>query len=548
MRQYVWLARSRSIRLLMTAWGACYAGDLAAFTAASVYAYRMGGIGLVGALGLARGLSSALLVPLIGSWSDRVPRERQLIASVVPRALLLGAAGGAMAGNGKAVIVIVLVAVEGGLASVFPQVQAALLPWLARTPDELTGANTAASVVQSAATLGGPAMAGGLLALGTAQAAMLASCALVAAAALLLAGVRPLSSAAVPVPKAGLVKQLTRDIAAGWEAGIRRPGALALTIPAAAQTFARGVLSVLTVVIAMDLFRLGPAGVGWLIAVPGVGGLLGGPVAALLVRDNRVARCFAGGVAGWGVPMILLAFAHAQYWPSLMFGAIGVAGVVDDTGVYSALQQVIPARLTGRALAVRQAVLLLSMGAGSAVAPVLMHLWGARGTLLATGALLVLTAAAFVPRLTAIDRTIAGAGPDLALLRRVSFFGPLPFAVVEHLASTLQVATYEPGDVIIREGEPGEHFYLIAAGRASAGKGSEHLSEMGPGDSFGEIALLRNIPRTATVTAISNLEVRILARDEFLAAATGNPESVCGADEVVSTRLSASEGYDAVLN
>jgi MFS family permease len=532
----MWLARNRPIRLLLTAWGACYASDLAAFTAASVYAYRTGGAGLVGIFGLARGLSGALLVPLVTSWSDRVRRERLLIASVVPRAVLLGAAGAAMADGGQAVLVIVLVSLAAGLASVFRQVQAALLPWLARTPDELTQANTAASMVQSAAMVGGPVVAAALLAVGTAQAAMLAACGLVAFGAVLLTGVRPLSSA-VPVPAHRPVRQLRLDLAAGWQNGVRRPGVRALAVPAAVQTFGRGVLNVLTVVIALDLFGLGQAGVGWLGALPGLGGLIGAPLVVLLVRDKRVARSFAGGVAGWGVPMIVLAFAHARYWPLLMFGFIGVANVVDDAGVYSALQQVIPPRYTGRAMGVRRAVLLLSMGLGSAVAPVLIHAWGARGTLLATGLLLAVVAALSMPSLAAIDRKIADPGPDLALLRRVSFFGPLPFALVEHLSSELQPAVYEPGDVIIREGEPGDRFYLIADGWARACKDGGQLREMGPGDSFGEIALLRRIPRTATVTAITRLEVRSLAREEFLAAVTGNPESVQSADEVVSTRL-----------
>jgi Cyclic nucleotide-binding domain len=320
----------------------------------------------------------------------------------------------------------VLAGLEGGLARAFHQVQAALLPWLARTPDELTSANTAA-------------------------------CGLVAVAAVLLTGVRPLASHAPP------------------------------------QAAGRG--------------------------------LLVGPLAVLLVRGKRVARSFAAGVAGWGVPMILLAFAHAPYWPYLMFGAIGVANVFDDVGVYSSPQQVIPPRLMGRALGVRRGVLLLSMGLGSAVTPLLIDAWGARGTLIATGLLPVVSAAVYLPRLTAIDGRISAPGPDLALLRQVPFFRPLPFAIVEHLASELQSATYEPGDVIIREGEPGDRFYIIAAGRARAAKEGKQLREMGEGESFGEIALLRRIPRTATVTALSRLEARILAREEFLAAVTGSPEA-----------------------
>ena len=538
MRHFTWRSRSKPILLLLVAWGLSYAGDLAAFTAASVYAYRTGGAGLVGILGLAKALPGAFLVPLVTSGSDRVRRERLLIATVVPRALLLGAAAAAMTGDGQGVLVVVLVGLEGGLASAFRQVQAALLPWLARTPDELTSANTAVSVLQSAAMVGGPAIAAALLAIGTAQSAMLVAFGFVAVAALLLAGVRPLSSQP-PARTAGRLKQFKRDMVAGFEAGVRQRDAMALSVPAAAQTFARGVLNVLTVVIAVELFGLGSAGVGGLAAVLGAGGLLDGPLAVILVRGTRVARSFAGGVAGWGVPMILLAFAHAQYWPYLMFALIGVANVFDDVGVYSSLQQVIPPRLMGRALGVRRGVLLLSMALGSAVTPLLIHAWGARGTLIATGMLLVVAAVGFLPRLTAIDSRIAAPGPNLALLRQVSFLRPLPFAIVEHLASELQPATYEPGDVIIREGEPGERFYIIAEGRTRATRDGKQLREMGPGESFGEIALLRRIPRSATVTALSRVEAGFLGREEFLAAVTGSPESVGGAEEVVSTRLQA---------
>ena len=538
MRQYVWLARSRPIRLLLFAWFLSYAGDLAAFTAASVYVYDAGGAAYVGLLGLLKALPGALLVPLVGSWSDRVRRERLLMTSVALRALLLGAAAAVMTGGAQAILVLVLVGIEAGLASVFRQVQAALLPWLARTPDELTHANTAVSVIQSAAMLSGPAVAAGLLAASTPQAAMLAAGGLTAIAAVVLVGVRPLSSMK-PARGAGLLKQLRLDMAAGFEAGVRRRGVVPLVIPAAAQTFARGVLSVLTVTIALNLFDLGPAGVGWLTAALGVGGVLTGPIAAVLVRGQRVARCFAAGVAGWGVPMILLAFAHARYWPYLMFGLIGVANVFDDAGVYSALQQVIPSRLIGRALGMRRAVLLLSMGLGSIVAPLLIDAWGARGALITTGLLLVAIVALSVPSLTTIDHRISEPGPDLALLRQVSFFGPLPFAIVEHLASELHSATYEPGDVIIQDGQPGERFYMIADGRARACKDGKELRQMGAGESFGEIALLRQVPRTATVIATSRLQARTLTREEFLAAVTGNAASAEGADEVVSARLQA---------
>jgi hypothetical protein len=222
-----------------------------------------------------------------------------------------------------------------------------------------------------------------------------------------------------------------------------------------------------------------------------------------------------------------------------MFGLIGAANVFDDAGVYSALHRVIPSRLMGRALGMRRAVLLLSMGLGSVVAPLLIDAWGARNALVATGLLLLTITAISVPSLTAIDHKVSVPGPDLALLRRVSFFRPLPLAMAEHLASALQSASYEPGDVIVQEGQPGELFYVIADGQARVCKDGAELRQMGPGESFGEIALLRQVPRTATVIAMNRLQARTLGREEFLTAVTGNAASAQDADEVVSGRLQA---------
>jgi hypothetical protein len=436
------------------------------------------------------------------------------MVSVALRALLLAVASAVMTGGGgQAVLVFVLVGLEAGLASVFRQVQAALLPWLAGNPDELTHANTAVGVMQSAGMLGGPALAAGLLAVSTPRAAMLAACGLTTVATAILAGVAPLSSQP-RAQAAGLLKQLRLDMTAGFEAGIRRKAVL-------------------------PLFGLGSAGVGWLTAVLGAGGVLAGPAAAVLVRGKVVAQSFVAGVAAWGLPMILLAVGHARYWPYLMFALIGAANVFDDAGVYSALQQVIPYGLMGRALGIRRAVLLLSMGFGSVVAPLLIDAWGARAALMATGLLLIVISALSVPGLTAIDRGIAEPGPDLALLRQVSFFGPLPVAIVEHLAGKLQSADYAPGDVIIEEGQPGELFYMIAEGRARVCKDGRELRQLATGESFGEIALLRHVPRTASVIAISRLQARTLTREEFLAAVTGNASSAQGADEVVASRLQA---------
>jgi hypothetical protein len=211
-----------------------YASDLAAFTAASVYAYQAGGAGLVALLGLLKAIPGLFLVPLISSGSDRVRRERLLLAIAVLRAILLAVAVVVMTGGGQGVVVVVLVGLQSALATAFRQVQVALMPWLAHTPDELTSANAVASVLVAAAWVVGPAIAAILLATSTAQAALVASWGLIAAAALLLLGVRPLAFHA-PVREAWGLKQLRRDLIAGFNAGIRQRDALAIFVPAAAQ-------------------------------------------------------------------------------------------------------------------------------------------------------------------------------------------------------------------------------------------------------------------------------------------------------------------------
>ena len=534
MRQYMWLARSRPILLLLLAWGISYAGDMAAYTVASVYLYRAGGAGYVGLLGLEWALSAALLVPLVSSWSDRVRRERLLTATLIPRALLLAAAGAAMSGHGQAMLVAVLVALDGGLCSVFRPVQAALLPWLARTPGELTSANTAASVMQAAAMLVGPAIAAGL----SRPARRGPPCSSPAGS----SRPRPCCSPASAArgtgagaggqdPEAGQARHCRGFHGlhpATRRAGAGRPRRGSDVRPRSPHR-AHGRNCPGSV--RPRPGRRRPAGRSarrgrhpWHTACSHAGPREEG--GTLLRRGGR----------GLGSALILLAFTHAGYWPYLLFGAIGVANLVDDVAVYSALQRVIPPRLMGRALGARRAVLLLSVGLGSAVAPPLIHAFGARATLAGVGLLLVVTAIVSVPSLRAIDSSLSAPGPEVALLRQVSFFGPLRC----HGRAPGQRAA--ACDVRARGCDyPGRGSRrALLPDRSGPGprqQRRQQLSEMGAGDSFGEIALLRRIPRTATVTAISRLHARILDREEFLAAVTGSPESVESADAVVSARL-----------
>ena len=127
----------------------------------------------------------------------------------------------------------------------------------------------------------------------------------------------------------------------------------------------------------------------------------------------------------------------------------------------------------------------------------------------------------------------------LALVRGVPMLAALPPPVQERLAHVLVPVTVPAGEIVVREGETGDRFWIIEEGQALVSIDGQPVRQLGPGDSFGEIALLRDVPRTATVQAgDEDLVLRGLDRDEFLPAVTGHGEAHEVADAVVDRWLS----------
>jgi CRP-like cAMP-binding protein len=164
---------------------------------------------------------------------------------------------------------------------------------------------------------------------------------------------------------------------------------------------------------------------------------------------------------------------------------------------------------------------------------------GIRGTLVATGLLLPLLAIGFWPRLRAIDRSAVVPERELELLAALPLFSPLPVTTLEKLASRLESQRVSPGADVVTQGDSGERFYVIADGDVDVTHDGTHVQTLGPGGYFGEIALLHDVPRTATVTARTELLLYSLEREAFLAAVTGHPEAAAAADAAARARLEA---------
>ena len=305
-----------------------------------------------------------------------------------------------------------------------------------------------------------------------------------------------------------------------------------------AQTLVAGALNVLIVVAALELLDLGKAGIGYLNSAVGVGGLLGGFAALTLIGRSRLASDFGAGLIVLGLPIALIGVFPETAAALLLLGIVGVGTTIVDVAGVTLLQREVSDDVLTRVMGVVQSVFVGTLGIGAVLAPLLISVLGVRGSLIATGLLLPALAVLAWRPLRGIDATVAAPPRSLELLRRIPIFAPLPSPTVEQLAAHVVPLNVKAGEVVIRQGETGDRFYVVARGRLEVevdGKPGEVLAE---GDSFGEIALLRDVPRTATVRAQSDAELLALDRDEFLGAVTGSAESAEAAHAVAAARLS----------
>lgn len=530
------LARLPDLRRVEAAWGPLLAAASSATVGFVVYAFDAGGATAVAVYFGGQALIGAAAGLVVSNLGDRVRRDR-LLRLVVGAAMVAASGAAAVAiGGGPSAVVIGLGMLSAALRATFRPVMAASLPWIVRTPEQLTAANVVATSLESIGRLGGPAIAGLLLVVVNVGAAIAFTAGCLVLSSLALVRLR-LPDVSVSGGAHGFG---WREVHAGARAfyGVVRPGGIwALT---ALQTFARGMLAVVLAVVALDLLRLGGSSLGWLNAAMGLGGLVGGGLAGALLHSHRLGRSLALGMALWGLPLLLLGLLSYPVVAYAAMLAIGVGNALEDSSVFSLLPRLVKSALAGRVFGVFELSLSAAVGIGSLVAPALVAVLGANGTLDLVGGLLVVVTLAYLPRLRRVDAAAPTPGSEVALLRELPIFGPLPLVIVEELVGALEEETFAPGVDVERQGEPGERFHVIASGTASVSVGGRLRRHLGAGECFGEIALLRNVPRTATVTATEPLVTLTLGRDEFLRGVMSSTASL-GAVRSLATERTAGD-------
>ena len=525
--------RNPQLRRVELAWAATNIGRWAYFVALAVYAYHAGGAAAVGLVALIRMVPSAFAAPFTAILGDRFARERVMLLSNLGQAATIGAAAAIALADGPAAAVYALVGVNTVIGTAFRPAQSAILPSLAREPRELTAANVVASTVESAGIFIGPALGGFLLAVSSPGIVFATTAATFLVSASLIARLDVPAREEGERPREGKV----RAAFAGFGTILSNRPLRLLEALSAGQTLVAGAFNVLVVVSALELLEIGEAGVGALNSALGVGGLLGAVVAATLVGGDRLARHLSLGMLLWGIPIALIGIFPESILALPLLLVVGVGNTLVDVAGLTLLQRAVPDNVLARVFGADNSIAIGTLGLGAILAPLLIELVGVRGALLATGALLPVLTALLFRGLAEIDAAAQAPRTELELLRSQPIFAPLPQPTLESLAGKLATVERTAGEVVFRQGDDGDLFYVVAEGEVDVTVDGRPARRLAAGDAFGEIALLRDVPRTASVTAATDVKLYALERDDFIGAVTGHAESAAAADAVVASRL-----------
>ncbi len=521
------------LRLVALARVASVTGRWASTIALAVFAYNKGGATAVGVLGVVRILPAAFAGPLAAGLLDRMRADRILLAAGILRTIAIGAAGLAVSGGAGTLPVFVLIGIESLLSTMVRPLQTSALPFLATTPGELTAANLSLTTIESVGMLLGPALAGLMLAVWSPGAVLLVTAAAYAASTVLIA--------AIPAWRSPVARGSGASFASGAFAGvrsIRKDPKLRLVVGLyCAENVVTGALNVLVVIAALTILDLGESGVGELNAAIGVGGLIGALAAVALLRRSRIASGFGTGLVLCGIPLVLIAVLPRTVPAVLLLAVLGVGVTIVDFSGVTLLQRAIHENEMAKAFSVLQSLFVGSLGLGAAIAPLLVHWLGIRGALLASGAVLPILVLLLWRRLAPLDRSGVLADELVNLLRSIPILAPLELPALERLARTAAPVEAAAGDTVVTEGEAGDRYYVIRSGEMDVSANGAPLRTLTAGDGFGEIALLRDVPRTATVSTRTGAELYALDREHFLDAVNGSPGSREAADSMIDVRL-----------
>jgi MFS family permease len=520
--------RNPDLRRVELAFIGFNAAEWGVWIAMLVYAYERGGATTAGLVAVAQLVPAALFAPLAASLSDRHPPTKVLAVGYVAQAAAMGATASVLLAGGPPVAAYALAAIAATAVTITRPAQAVLTPSLARTPDELTAANVVSGWIESLSVLASPALAGVLLGLGGVGTVFVVMAGVVLGGAILVAPVD------AHVPASGGPALL--GTLQGLRAVAREPGQRALVWLLGVESLAIGALDVLYVVLAVGVLGRSGSTAGYLNAAFGAGGVAGIAVTIALVGRRRLGPSLLAGLALWAAALAVIAAVPTLPVAFLLLAVAGVGRTTLDVAGRTLLQRIARPDALARAFGILEGVSMAGLAVGSIAASGFVALVGGRGAFVCLAALLPLTTAFVFRSILAADSAVLPV-VEMARLRALRIFAPLGGPALEALARALEPVAAQPGTTLIREGDHGDRFYILAEGEVEVSQRGERVGELRRGDCFGEIALLRDVPRTATVTALTHVRLDALDKAAFVSAVPGHAPSARAADELVQTRL-----------
>ena len=531
--------RNPALRRVELAFLLFNAVEFGTWVAVLLYAYAATGPASVGLAALVQLVPAALFAPVAASVGDRFARERVLLGGYLVQAVAFALTAAGMLAGASPAVVYAGAAVAAAALTLTRPAQGSLLPALARTPEELTAANGLSGSVEGVGLLLGPLAAAAILAGGSPGTVFAAGAVALAVAALLVVRLpRSRSQAVAAIAAAGeepgrdderLLEHAHHGVLSGLRVLASHGDTRLVVTLLALRMLITGALDVLFVLLALEVLGTGESGAGILNAALGLGTVLGGAVAFVLVGRPRMAPALGLSGLMFGLSIVLLG-AAVPLAPVLLAPVLiavgGVGSASTDVAGRTILQRVTPDALLSRVLGGLEGIGLAALAAGSVLVPVLAVAIGVQATVVVVGLVLPVGVAAAWAGLRSIDRRVRVPVRELAQLRLVPVFMPLAPPQLEAVAGRARWITCEPGDVLMREGDPGDRYYVLESGRMRITRGGiEQRVAQGPGDGFGEIALLRNVPRTATITALDPCVLLAIDRHHFLEAVTGHEQA-----------------------
>ena len=506
----------------------------AMWVAIFVYAFDQGGTQEVGVVSIVVLVPAGVLAPVAAALGDRFRRERVVRFGYLAQSITTGITATALIAGAPPIVVYVLAAIAAITYTTGRPNHHALMPLLSESPEQVAAANSVSSLAEGIGYTAGGIMAAVLADAGAGAVLAGAGVALLLGT-LLTVGVR----SQAPERREGTFRPWTLAVDAGRGMAIlvRAPGARLLVLLAGIVAISSGALGVLMVPLAIDTLGLGDAGVGFLTTMISVGLLVGAGASVVFATRRRLTGPIILGAAIFAVSGVLFGWAAATLVAVIASIVYGASLTLLDVLGRTMLQRTTTDDVLTRVFGAVEALWLLGYAGGAALAPVLESWLGLPWAFAASGLAVAATALAIMVGLRAIDASAVLPERQLSLLRRIPMFAPLPPMDLERLARQLDRLDMPAGTEVIRQGDVGDRFYVIDDGQFEIVIDGEPITVQGEGEYFGEIALLQDVPRTATVRAVDDGAVWALDQEEFLETLTDLPQAASAAHAISAERL-----------